>query len=102
MSFQNLLIPGAALGAFMIPLSAAYAQSPEAGPLDTQPVEAPAPVPHDTDGDGKADAWDRDGDGRLDAWDTDGDGQPDTFDDDGDGAPDTPPAPPPPSEPEAL
>lgn len=49
--------------------------------------ETPPPT-IDTDGDGKADAWDRDGNGIADAWDTDGDGKPDLFDDNGDGKPD--------------
>ena len=49
--------------------------------------EIPAPT-IDTNGDGKADAWDRSGDGKPDAWDTNGDGRPDLLDDNGDGQPD--------------
>ena len=64
--------------------------------LDAPTLDQPEPstqdrVPPptiDTDGDGKADGWDRDGDGRADVWDSDGDGQPDLVDDDGDGKPD--------------
>jgi hypothetical protein len=43
----------------------------------------------DTNGDGKADAWDRDGNGSADAWDTNGDGKPDRYDTNGDGKPDS-------------
>ncbi len=54
---------------------------------DNVSSEIPAPT-IDTDGDGKADAWDRSGNGQPDAWDTDGDGKPDLLDDNADGKPD--------------
>ena len=40
-------------------------------------AQAETPPTIDSDGDGKADAWDRNGDGQPDAWDRNGDGQPD-------------------------
>lgn len=53
-------------------------------------MEKPIPPPTiDSNGDGKADAWDRDANGKADAWDSNGDGKPDQFDNDGDGKPDT-------------
>ena len=68
----------------------ALAISPEMEKTSQEaPAESEIPAPTiDTDGDGKADAWDRSGNGQPDAWDTDGDGKPDLLDDNGDGKPD--------------
>lgn len=57
------------------------------------PDSAPAPATIDSNGDGKADAWDRNTDGKADAWDTNGDGRADAWDDDNDGKPDPAPTP---------
>lgn len=90
MTLRKNLTRGAAF-ALIAPLTlgVAYAQdsqmSPEAAPA--QKAATPAAT-MDTNGDGKADAWDRDANGVADAWDTNGDGAPDAVDDNGDGKPD--------------
>lgn len=102
MSLTSKILAGAATIALAFPLSVAAETPPTSGdePV-TETAPAPAaqsgphadgthkatPVPVDTNGDGKADAWDRNGDGKPDAWDTNGDGAPDAWDEDGDGTP---------------
>jgi hypothetical protein len=78
--------------------------APPAESANTQSVPTPIPpATIDTNGDGKADAWDRDANGMPDAWDVNGDGQPDQLDNNGDGKPDAPQplAPEPASEPDS-
>jgi len=87
-TFGTLIMAGA--------LASAPALAQDTGAQDTGATGATAqtedqsvpPATIDTNGDGKADAWDRDGNGQPDAWDTDGDGAPDKVDDNGDGQPD--------------
>lgn len=109
MSFISKMLAGGAMFAVALPLSVA-AETP-APPTANEPVTAPSPsttgtaaeappqqapadgthhstpVPVDTNGDGRADAWDRNGDGKADAWDLNADGAPDAWDEDGDGKP---------------
>lgn len=67
---------------------AAEPKKPTASPETLKPATEVPPATIDSDGDGKADAWDRDANGKADAWDKNADGKPDAFDNDGDGAPD--------------
>jgi len=71
---------------FSVAANAATSQAEEKA-KDRMAAEIPAPT-IDTNGDGKADAWDRSGNGKPDTWDTKGDGKPDIWDRSGDGKPD--------------
>jgi len=93
MSFIRIALGATAL-TFAVPAFAADDAAAANPPVE---ADANAPAPEDigpatldTNGDGKADAWDKDGNGTPDAWDQDGDGKPDAWDKDGDGKPDAP------------
>lgn len=102
---SNIKNKAATIGAVAIfavmPLIAVAAANPDQGALPKKSegaIAAQDDVKHpgngipkpsiDSDGDGKADAWDRDDNGMPDAWDVDGDGYPDMLDENGDGRPD--------------
>ncbi len=85
MHIKTLLASAVALSALAASPTLAFEQ--KAGAKQSQ-KKVLAPPTIDTNGDGKADAWDRDKNGKADAWDVNNDGKPDLFDDDGDGRPD--------------
>ena len=82
----KLILGGAALAVIALFSTRALAEPPTA-------ATKPNPPTIDSNGDGKADAWDRNADGKADAWDANGDGKPDSWDDDFDGVADPAPKP---------
>ncbi len=96
MSKPNIKVAILAALALILPFAfgVVHAAEPMKEKSEKPPIEKPVQPPTiDTNGDGKADGWDRDGNGLVDAWDTDGDGKPNVFDDDADGKPDADKAP---------